>query len=105
MLSRVSFCISCFFSYSVHLQVLKTHTSLSISSRLSEEMERLNLTIMDSNPPLQSDGSADSSTPDGFSDDVEAEANSYFHQMFSSQLTIDAMVQMLSRFKESPVRR
>ncbi|XP_043805903.1 CCR4-NOT transcription complex subunit 1 isoform X2 [Manihot esculenta] len=90
---------------STFLKVLKTHTSLIISSRLSEEMETLNLTIMDSNPPLQSDGSADSSTPDGFSDDVEAEANSYFHQMFSSQLTIDAMVQMLSRFKESPVRR
>ncbi|XP_058008298.1 uncharacterized protein LOC110666945 isoform X2 [Hevea brasiliensis] len=90
---------------STFLKVLKAHTSLIVSSRLSEEMERLNLTIMGSNPQLQNGGSADSSTPDGFSDDVEAEANSYFHKMFSSQLTIDAIVQMLSRFKESPVRR
>ncbi|XP_021677934.2 uncharacterized protein LOC110663040 isoform X2 [Hevea brasiliensis] len=90
---------------STFLKVLKAHTNLIISSRLSEEMERLNLTIMDSNPRLQNGGSAESSAPDGFSDDVEAEANSYFHQMFSSQLTIDAMVQMLAQFKESPVRR
>lgn len=68
-------------------------------------MEKLNLTIMDSNPRLQNGASVDSSASEGFSDDVEAEANSYFHQMFSSQLTIDAMVQMLARFKESPVRR
>ncbi|XP_020538535.1 CCR4-NOT transcription complex subunit 1 isoform X2 [Jatropha curcas] len=90
---------------STFLKVLKAHTGLIISSQLSEEMERLHLTIMDSNPRLQNGGSADSSTPDGFSDDVEAEANSYFHQMFSGQLTIDAMVQMLARFKESPVKR
>ncbi|KAG8653698.1 CCR4-NOT transcription complex subunit 1-like isoform X2 [Manihot esculenta] len=90
---------------STFLKVLKAHTSLTISSRLSEEMEKLNLTIMDSNPRLQNGASVDSSASEGFSDDVEAEANSYFHQMFSSQLTIDAMVQMLARFKESPVRR
>jgi CCR4-NOT transcription complex subunit 1 len=68
-------------------------------------MERLHVTVMDSNPRLQNGSSADSSTPDGFSDDVEAEANSYFQQMFSGQLTIDAMVQMLARFKESSVKR
>ncbi|CAK7347840.1 unnamed protein product [Dovyalis caffra] len=87
------------------LKVLKAHTSLIISTQLSEEMERLHATVMDSNPRLQNGSSADSSTPDGFSDDVEAEANSYFHQMFSGQLTIDAMVQMLARFKESSVKR
>ncbi|KAJ6337998.1 hypothetical protein OIU76_007635 [Salix suchowensis] len=87
------------------LKVLKAHTSLGISTRLSEEMERLHVTAMDSNPSLQNGSSADSSTPDGFSDDVEAEANSYFHQMFSGHLTIDAMVQMLARFKESSVNR
>ncbi|KAG6747935.1 hypothetical protein POTOM_047826 [Populus tomentosa] len=87
------------------LKVLQAHTSLIISTQLSEEMERLHVTVMDSNPRLQNGSSADSSTPDGFSDDVEAEANSYFHQMFSGQLTIDAMVQMLARFKESSVKR
>ncbi|XP_011033315.1 PREDICTED: CCR4-NOT transcription complex subunit 1-like isoform X2 [Populus euphratica] len=87
------------------LKVLQAHTSLIVSTQLSEEMERLHVTVMDSNPRLQNGSSADSSTPDGFSDDVEAEANSYFHQMFSGQLTIDAMVQMLARFKESSVKR
>lgn len=38
---------------------------------------------------------------EGVSDDVDAEVNTYFHQMFSGQLTIDAMIQMLARFKES----
>ncbi|KAJ6675578.1 hypothetical protein OIU85_011707 [Salix viminalis] len=87
------------------LKVLQAHTNLIISTQLSEEMERLNVTVMDSNPGLQNGSAADSSTPDGFSDDVESEANSYFHQMFSGQLTIDAMVQMLARFKESSVKR
>ena len=44
-------------------------------------------------------------TSEGSSDDIEAEANAYFHQMFSEQLTIDAMVQMLARFKESSEKR
>ena len=59
---------------------------------------------MESNPRLQNGGTADAST-DGYADDIEAEANSYFHQMFSGNLTIDAMVQMLARFKESSVTR
>ncbi|KAJ6722687.1 CCR4-NOT TRANSCRIPTION COMPLEX [Salix koriyanagi] len=87
------------------LKVLQANTSSIISTQLSEEMERLHVTVMDSSPGLQNGSAADSSTPDGFSDDVEAEANSYFHQMFSGQLTIDAMVQMLARFKESSVKR
>ena len=59
---------------------------------------------MESNPRLQNGGTADAST-DVYADDIEAEANSYFHQMFSGNLTIDAMVQMLARFKESSVTR
>ncbi|KAB1225230.1 CCR4-NOT transcription complex subunit 1 [Morella rubra] len=90
---------------SAFLKVLKDHTGLVNSSELSEEMEKLHATILDSNPRLQNGGATDSSTSDGYSDDIEAEANSYFHQMFSGQLTIDAMVQMLARFKESSVKR
>ncbi|KAL5571856.1 hypothetical protein UlMin_021453 [Ulmus minor] len=86
------------------LKVLKAHVGLISSSQLSEEMERLRVTIMDSNPRLQNGGTADSST-DGYADDIESEANSYFHQMFSGQLTIESMVQMLSQFKESSVQR
>ncbi|KAF7825292.1 CCR4-NOT transcription complex subunit 1 isoform X1 [Senna tora] len=87
------------------LKVLKNNTGLVASSQLSEELEKLHASIMDSNPRLQNSGAVDSSTSDGYADDIEAEANSYFHQMFSSQLTIDAMVQMLARFKESSVKR
>ncbi|TKY68978.1 CCR4-NOT transcription complex subunit 1 [Spatholobus suberectus] len=87
------------------LKVLKSHTDLVASRQLSEELERLHISIIDSNPRLQNGGTVDSSTSDGYADDIEAEANSYFHQMFSDQLTINAMVQMLARFKESSVKR
>lgn len=39
------------------------------------------------------------------SDNVEIEADAYFHQMFSGQISVDAMVQMLARFKESTNKR
>ncbi|KAL5862252.1 hypothetical protein ACOSQ3_003532 [Xanthoceras sorbifolium] len=87
------------------LKVLKGHTGLITSPKLFEEMEKLHAIIMDSNPKLQNGEATESSTSDGYADDIEAEANSYFHQMFSGQLTIDAMVQMLARFKESSVKR
>uniref|UniRef100_A0A2P2MSE8 CCR4-NOT transcription complex subunit 1 n=2 Tax=Rhizophora mucronata TaxID=61149 RepID=A0A2P2MSE8_RHIMU len=92
---------------STFLKVLRAHTGVITSTQLSEEFERLHVTIMDSNsnPRLQNGSSTDSPIPDGFSDDVEEEANSYFHQMFSGLLSIDAMVQMLARYKESSVRR
>ncbi|XVF79827.1 hypothetical protein PTKIN_Ptkin15bG0021000 [Pterospermum kingtungense] len=86
-------------------KVLKADTGVIASTQLVEEMERLHATIVDSNPKLQNGGATDSSTSDGYGDEIEAEANSYFHQMFSGQLTIDAMVQMLARFKESSVTR
>lgn len=46
---------------------------------------------------------SNSSTSNGY--DIEAEAKSYFQQLFSGQMTTDAMVQMLSRFKDSSERR
>ncbi|XP_040995071.1 CCR4-NOT transcription complex subunit 1-like isoform X1 [Juglans microcarpa x Juglans regia] len=90
---------------STFVKVLKAHAGLINSSHLAEEMEKLSLTFMDSSPRLQNGGATDSSTSDGYADDIESEANSYFHQMFSGQLTIDAMVQMLAQFKESSVTR
>ncbi|XP_061369489.1 uncharacterized protein LOC133312337 [Gastrolobium bilobum] len=87
------------------LKVLKFHTDLVTTKYLSEELERLHISIIDSNPRLQNGGNTESSTSDGFPDDIETEANSFFHQMFSDQLTINAMVQMLARFKESSVKR
>lgn len=73
---------------------------LLTSGQLSEELERLRATIVEPSPRLQNGGATDSST-DGYADDIESEANSYFHQMFSGQLSIEDMVRMLARFKES----
>ncbi|CAI0393712.1 unnamed protein product [Linum tenue] len=94
-----------FNTISTILKALKAHSPLILNIKLPEEVEKLEATIVDSNPRLQNGGSAESSAPDGYSEDVEAEANSYFHQMFSGELTIDAMVQMLARFKESSLAR
>lgn len=61
---------------------------------------------MDAKLRLKSVGGADTSISDGGgSDAIEAEANVYFHQMFSGQLSNDATVQMLARFKESTEKR
>ncbi|XP_048431931.1 CCR4-NOT transcription complex subunit 1 isoform X3 [Pyrus x bretschneideri] len=87
----------------IFLKVLKAYIGLIASSQLTDELERLSVTIMDSNPRLQNGDPTEST--DGYADDIEAEANSYFHQMFSGQLTIDSMVQMLARFKESSIKR
>lgn len=75
------------------------------STQLSEEMEKLHVAVLESNPKLPNGGASDASATEGYTDDIEAEANSYFQQMFSGQLTIEAMVQMLARFKESSVKR
>ncbi|CAN4111809.1 unnamed protein product [Withania somnifera] len=91
---------------STFLKVLKSHSGLVSSHHLSEELDKLQITYMDANSRLKSVGGADSSTSDGGgSDDIEAEANIYFHQMFSGQLSNDATVQMLARFKESSEKR
>ncbi|KAH9788463.1 transcription regulator [Citrus sinensis] len=89
----------------VILKLLKAHIGLITSTKLSEEIEKFQAVVLDSTPRLQNGEAADSSTSEGYADDIEAEANSYFHQMFSGQLTIEAMVQMLARFKESSVKR
>lgn len=47
----------------------------------------------------------DMPSSDGGSEDIEAQANIYFQQMFAGQISIDAMIQMLARFKESKEKR
>lgn len=54
---------------------------------------------------LKNGGVADSAVSDGYADDIEKEANSYFHQLFSGEQAIDVMIQMLARFKESSEKR
>ena len=75
------------------------------SSQLVEEIEKVNSAILDCNSKLQNGEAKDSSVPSPYGEDVEEEANAYFHQMFSGQLSVDAMVQMLSRYKDSLVQR
>ncbi|KAI3690357.1 hypothetical protein L2E82_48368 [Cichorium intybus] len=80
-------------------QVVQSHTSLLSSNQLSEEMESLCLNS-------QINGDPDASTSKVYDDAIlEAEANSYFHQLFSGQLKVDAMIQMLARYKESSEKR
>lgn len=50
-------------------------------------------------------GPVDSSISDRFSEDIEAETNSYFHKLFSGHLSIDAVVQMLAQFHDSQEKR
>lgn len=71
---------------------------------MSEEIEKLDVSHLRANSRMKSGGGSDS-TPDSYADDIETEANLYFHQMFSGQLSIDAMIQMLTRFKESSEKR
>lgn len=87
------------------LQVLKAHDNEIISSQLVEEIEKVNAAILDCNLKVQNGEAKDLSASNARGDDVEAEANDYFHQMFSGQLSVDAMVQMLSRYKDSLVQR
>ncbi|KAF5204452.1 Ccr4-not transcription complex subunit [Thalictrum thalictroides] len=89
----------------IFFKALQSQAGKNISHQLFDEMKRLHVASVRSNPRLQDGGTPDSSMPDGYPDDIEAEANSYFHQMFSGQLSIDDMVDMLARFKESSEKR
>ncbi|KAI3711268.1 hypothetical protein L2E82_41237 [Cichorium intybus] len=89
----------------VFLKVLQSHQSLLSSNQLVKEMERLCLKSPNNSSRIRNNGGQDSSTSEVYGDDVEAEANSYFQQMFSDQLSIDSMIQMLAKFKESSDKR
>ncbi|XP_047937913.1 CCR4-NOT transcription complex subunit 1 isoform X1 [Salvia hispanica] len=86
------------------LKALQSHSGVLSSNHLSEEIEKLDVSHMRSNSRMRSAGGSDAAA-DGYADDIETEANAYFHQMFSGNLSIDAMIQMLTRFKESPEER
>ncbi|CAN6460845.1 unnamed protein product [Victoria cruziana] len=83
---------------SVFFKVLQAHSGHLVSRQLPDEMKRLHAATVHANPR---GGAADSSSSEGYPDDIEAEANSYFHQLFAEQLSMDAMIQMLARFSRS----
>ncbi|KAI3908415.1 hypothetical protein MKW92_020455 [Papaver armeniacum] len=87
--------------------VLLGHAGQNVSRHhLLVEMKNLHAVFIQNSTNLQNGGAGNLSLSDGgYPDDIEAESNSYFQQMFSGQLSIDAMVQMLARYKESPEKR
>ncbi|XP_045789212.1 CCR4-NOT transcription complex subunit 1 [Trifolium pratense] len=87
------------------LKVLKSHTDLVTSGQVSEELEKLHISIIDSNPSLQNSGTTDSSASNGFPKDVETDANNIFQDMFHDKIPVPNVVQRLIRFKESSVKR
>ncbi|KAG6428008.1 hypothetical protein SASPL_112256 [Salvia splendens] len=86
------------------LKVLQSHAGVLSANNLSEEIKKLDVSHMHANSRMESAGGSDVAA-DSYADDFETEANSYFHQMFSGHLSIDDMIQMLTRFKESPDKR
>ncbi|XP_047314979.1 CCR4-NOT transcription complex subunit 1-like isoform X3 [Impatiens glandulifera] len=82
-------------------KVLQEHTGLIVTDKLTEEMEKQLTSYTHASSHMKSSAPSDLSTSDGPVDDIEAEVNSYFQQMFSGQMTIDAMIQMMIQFNES----
>ncbi|XP_076917682.1 uncharacterized protein LOC143577845 isoform X1 [Bidens hawaiensis] len=89
----------------VLLKVLQAHANLLSSDQLPKELEKLHLKVTNNSSRMRNNGGPDSSTPEVYAEDVEAEVNTYFQQMFSAEMTVEAVVDMLARFKESPERR
>ncbi|XP_073219959.1 uncharacterized protein [Cicer arietinum] len=87
------------------LKVLKSHTDLVTSRLLSEELEKLHISITDSNQRLQNSGTTDSSASSGYPKDVEIEASFDFQEMFHDRLPVTTVVQKLVQYKESSVKR
>ncbi|XVF08470.1 hypothetical protein REPUB_Repub07fG0006100 [Reevesia pubescens] len=90
---------------STFLKVFRANTEHITSDHVAEELERMNRASMHVKPRLQNVGTSDSSISYAYADDIEAEANSYLSQMFSGQMPINVMIQMLSQFKESSKKR
>ncbi|KAL5812656.1 hypothetical protein ACOSQ3_027606 [Xanthoceras sorbifolium] len=87
------------------LKVLQANVKQITSDHLAEELKRVQGVFPHVGPQLQHVDTSDPPASDGYADDIEAQANSYFHQTFSGEVAIDVMIQMLSRFKESSEKR
>jgi CCR4-NOT transcription complex subunit 1 len=80
---------------SVFFKALQAHTGVISPGHLSEELEKLHQMFMDADGCIQ------------FSNElgIEAEADSYFKKLFSGQLPVETMVQILAQFKVSSEKR
>ncbi|KAK4839920.1 hypothetical protein QYF36_025957 [Acer negundo] len=87
------------------LKVLQANVIQIASDHLAEELKRVQVVFPHVAPQLQHVDTSDPPASDGYADDIEAQANSYFHQTFSGEVPLNAMIQMLARFKESSEKR
>ncbi|XP_048534491.1 CCR4-NOT transcription complex subunit 1-like isoform X2 [Triticum urartu] len=92
----------CWESCPLFIKVLQSHSGQLLTNQLVDELNRVEAAY---ESRTQSSLGRDIPTSEGGSDDIETQANIYFHQMFSEQISIDAMIQMLARFKESTNKR
>ncbi|XP_062205575.1 uncharacterized protein LOC133907537 isoform X2 [Phragmites australis] len=99
---RVTITNICQDSCPVFIKVLHSHSGKLLSNQLVDELRRVEAWYESRNHGAVG---RDMPTSDGGSEDIEAQANIYFQQMFAGQISIDAMIQMLSRFKESKDKR
>ncbi|XP_021286308.1 CCR4-NOT transcription complex subunit 1-like [Herrania umbratica] len=90
---------------STFLKVFRANIEQITSDHLAEELKRLNRASMLFKPQPQNVGTSDSSISCGYANDIEAEAGSYLYQMFSGQMPMTVMIQMLSQFKKSSQKR
>ncbi|KAK3001360.1 hypothetical protein RJ639_021139, partial [Escallonia herrerae] len=86
----------------IFTKVVEENIRLISSKELLEELKMLHESSRHG-LRMHNVGDCHPSTSDG--SDIQADANSYFQHLFSGQLSIDAMVQMLASFKESSESR
>jgi CCR4-NOT transcription complex subunit 1 len=84
-----------------HSQVLQSHSGQLLSDVILDEIRKLCSLYESRNPSSV----RELISSEGGSDDIEVEANAYFQHMFSGQISVDSMIQMLGRFKESTDKR
>ncbi|CAL5366920.1 unnamed protein product [Camellia sinensis] len=87
------------------LKALEDNNVQITSEKLSEELKWLCKASKYVGLRLQNVENSETLTPNGYSNDTEADANTYLDQLFDGRLSIDDMVQILARFKESSERR
>lgn len=85
-----------------HFQVLQSHSGQLLSDVILDELTQLCAMYESRN---STSVVRELTSSEGGSDDIEGEANAYFQHMFSGQISVDSMIQMLGRFKESTDKR
>ncbi|CAL5366926.1 unnamed protein product [Camellia sinensis] len=87
------------------LKALKDNNVQITSEKLFEELKWLCKASKYVGLRLQNVENSETLTPNGYSNDIEVDANTYLDQLFDGWLSIDDVVQILARFKESSERR